>query len=251
MSVPQELPPSTTDPRPPSGIVAPEAPLSTNALLGQPTEIVQPEYDMAWIFKNLDPLYIDHFDVSINDTFGKTLYRYATPTPFTQTTNFDKGKLVTPSTLNWPLAKAAHARYISFDPIIIIKPVKIGDTPVFLDVFFRYQGVVATNEIPSTDDKAYHADHAEIEITNSEPIMIHIPTFWQISKVPNHIDERGKSKPPIYLPDTTMELRIKQPYRPTSLHPDRFECLVFLLPNLSLDSICTFNSYHAPWWMNA
>lgn len=234
----EQLPTSTTDPRKPNAEVPSAPPLSTTATLETPLEAmtITPKISLDYLMKMGLAFFLESFVISANDNIGKLLYTWSMLDPF-------KGMNI--ANAPWPLFDAIYSRFYKMDPVLILRPVKIGDTPVFIDIFQNYQ----KHEQPTNLEKVYLGDNSEIEITDSTPIAIPVGNYWLRDKVHTKHALLAAREPPYYAPRTQITIRVKNQYAPTAVHPDNFSVMVFIKPGLSCQHKEALRGNTKPWFL--
>lgn len=219
----EQLPPSTTDPRRPDGQTPTQPPLSTSAQVG-----TSPSDYKNVIANPLDilagyPIFIDRFVINNVMPIGTLVYQFHTSLFLREIANFRR--------LPWQLITYIFSQRNNFKISLKIIPVKLGEAPVVLDVFFTY------NRNRGLDTfGAYNLDYNEINVTKSEPFDIEIPQFYMVDQINTYgppVTNNVASRPS-YVPNTTINIRTKSPYMPTLMHPPTFECLVFMTLDFQL-----------------
>lgn len=229
------LPASTTDPRKPDGQVPPQPPLSSNALLAIENELPAPAINLDYLIKAGQAFYLDQFEINSTQTVGTVLYTWSMLNPFP-----GFGKPNSP----WPLFDFVHSRHYKMDPYLILLPVKIGDTPVFLDIFQNY--VETPTTLPPLISR-YRGDNAEVEITDSTPIAWKVSNYYPVDTLPTQLEFPTTRDPPILSPRTNITITTKNTYAPTQVHPSSFTVLVFILPRITCKNKTAISSQTGPW----
>lgn len=219
----EQLPPSTTDPRRPDGQTPTQPPLSTSGQVGtSPSDynnVIPNPMDILQGY----PIFIDRFTISNVTPIGTNLYTFNTAQFLSHIESIRR--------MPWQLMPLIFSQRNRFKISLKIIPVKLGEAPVVVDVFFTYnrgRGI--------TGFGAFNLDYNEINITKQEPFDIDLPQFYMIDQINTYgplVPAAVDSRPP-YIPNTNCTIRLKSPYVPTLMHPPSFECLVFMTVNFEL-----------------
>lgn len=227
--------PSTTDPRPPAGDTPATPPLSTASLLATPQEIKVPKVTLDHLIKANEAMLISTFTVNAADTRGTHYFSWSSQDPFPN---------YTAPNIHWALFQHLYSRQYDFDPYLLFKPVKIGDTPTFFDVFMDY---VDSDITTTTDIKKYQNDTAEFEITDETEILLKVPLYKFLTRLPSQTTSPSTRTPPVFAPRTNIRVQSKNVYAPTAVHPQTYSVLVFLLPNLKSFNKVSIHRNTVPW----
>lgn len=209
----QQLEPSTTDPRPPTGQTPTQPPLSLSAQVGTSSQennvLIPTELNFLEGYPIFLPL--KTFEISLTTAMDTELCKLTLADVFAG----QKSRKSTP----FQFRQLLFSRRFFMNVTFLLYPIKVGDTPVTLDVF--------TNYTSGTMDKSlnnYNKDYAEVAITKSEILAVPLPLTWPTGQTFTYYELNQK---PVYAPFTELQIRMKNMYAPTALHPQSFSVLVF------------------------
>lgn len=212
----QQLQPSQTDPRPPTGETPTQPPLSSSSTVGTSPQ-QKPKISgtpMTFLDQYPIPLFDKKFQVTTTTGLNVQLFTY------TIDDLFNSIGLINTVPFQW--RQLIFSRRFTMRASIVFVPVKVSDAPVTFDVFTNYNGEAVAGVAPNNYDK----DYVEINISDSKPFEVPIPMFWLTGSVLTYykMDEK-----PRFRPKTRITIRLKNSYSPTQVHPIKFTVYPFLV----------------------
>lgn len=206
----EQLPISSTDPRPPTGQTPTQPPLSSSSTVGSaPTEEKNqliPMNHMTFLLNQ--PYYMGNFSISSSDPINKSVFDWIFE-DFLQHMSLNR--------IMWQSVPLLFAAQFNLEMELIFQPVKVGDSIVTLDYLWSYD-----RSDPSTgDSNKWQNDWQEIAIVDSKPIAIKVPLFWMMEMITT------STELPFFVPNTRLAVEIKNKYSPPPIHPSAFQVLVF------------------------
>jgi len=231
-------PEPTTQPLPPLETTTTPTPLSIEGVLSEQIMEGNIEQQETPAFSCKNSLYLGKFVITNSQPIGTNIYSFSADYPMGISSNNYYGQPQADGILRqlcpWSLIPVWFSRQCKVDYILAFQPVKVSDSRVTIDSFYRYtQAPISTYNTDAfvNDSVSNFIDDSDGLITNK------IPTYWPTDFVPTRsfrID--GINRPPSYVPKTRMSIFIRSPYVPTLMHPEFFDVLVYLMPLVSIAS---------------
>jgi len=214
MEQPQQLTPSLTEPRPPSGETPTQPPLSLSAQVGTAVSEVSRVKEIGYNFLDGYPIYLPSKSFVIETTTARNhlLMSWTLKDLFKSIDQINK--------IPFQLRDVIFHRRFNASVELILVPIKIGDTPCSIDIFTTYD----SEEVTQTENTIYNKDYIEKTITDTEPFSVPYPMFWIADQVMTYY---RNGLEPMYAPRTRITMRMKNIYNPTALHPPFFKVLAF------------------------
>lgn len=231
---------STTNPAAPTGVTPTEVPLgitSTTTQSGGPVNI-KPSLSKSLMINT--SVYIGKFTITSSTSIGTSVFTFTTKYPLGDFDNRYNNNSQANSTIQyfvpWSLVPAFYSKQCKIEYELEFVPVKVADCRALLDIIYNYDDGVA---MPS-DPLLYLANDTEtIKLdSQNEPLNMVIPQFFMTENIQTDTFRAIKSLAPThreniqpaFLPTTSIEVRIRNPYQPNLTQPTSFEVLVFLKP---------------------
>lgn len=213
---PQLLPPSSTDPRPPTGDTPTQPPLSSSSTVGTaPVEVANKFLPINIAdFHLYQPYYINYFVIRGNLPTNTRIFDLKFEDIFLRRDDHQKGV----AGWIWQYIPMLYSAQCKFEVELVLRPVKVGDSIVTLDYMISYDG-----ETNYTHGNSYDNDWMEVVIQDTQDIVLPIPALWI-----NEMIQCEGQFPPAMIPQTRVLLRIKNPYSTPPIHPDHFSVLAFI-----------------------
>lgn len=228
----------TTQPVAPMAQTTTPTPLSIEGVLS--SQILEANLDIqttpSLTCKN--SLYLGKFSINNTNTIGTNIYSFDAAYPLGKTSNLYYAQPTNDGVLRflcpWSLIPVWFSRQCKVDYTLIFQPVKISDSRVSIDSFYKYTGTAIT----TYNTNAFTNDTVSHYIDDGDGLIINnIPAFWPTDFVPTRgLRISGNNIPPSYIPKTVMTTFIRSPYVPTLMHPDSFDILVYLIPKIMIAS---------------
>lgn len=248
----------TTTPVAPTGITTTEVPLAitgtlTDTLIGRNQIVVdQPLYDpTAWI-------YIDNFVINERTTSGAKLYTWSSDKPlvncFTQSSGSAPATRIQIVPRSLILPQFSRFGRVSWE--VMLKPVKIGDCRVELDIVFSYDKSLGN----TLDKKMFLNDSLHFMVDDpDQPIVFTPPMYWIQNMVTTRMgvpDTSATAVKPASYPSVWANIYQRTRYIPNMIQRPTFVMLVYVRPIVSgLSGFSTSNRLanvgfiSEPYWL--
>jgi len=231
-------PEPTTQPLPPLGTTTTPTPLSIEGVLANQVEEGNLEKQRIPALTCKNSLYLGKFTITNAQPIGTNVFSFSAEYPLGAVSNNYYGQPggdgVYRQLCPWSLIPTWFSRQCKIDYTLAFQPVKVSDSRVTIDSFYRYSQTPVTSYNTDSfvnDTVSNYIDDSDGLITNT------IPTYWPTDFVPTRsFRMAGINQPPSYVPKTRMTTFIRSPYVPTLMHPDSFDVLVYLMPMVSIAS---------------
>lgn len=205
----EQLPPSSTDPRPPTGQTPTQPPLSSSSTVGSsPVETknqIAPLDHMSFMLDK--EFFIEKLEISSSDAINKLVFSWK----FEDFLNF-----MSREEIIWQAVPILFSSQFNIQMELIFHPIKVGDSIVTLDYLWTYE----TSTAPGGSDK-WQNDWQELVFVDSKPISVKVPLFWMMEMITT------SDQLPYFIPYTKLRVEIKNKYAPPPIHPSSFKVLVF------------------------
>lgn len=215
----QQLSPSSTDPRPPTGQTPTQPPLSSSSTVGTTPVEIKNQIDSINIgqFLLMEPFQISDMNISAESLPETIIYQWEFDRLFKFASNQYK--------YIYQMIPLLFSTQFHVELELIFQPIKVGDSIVTVDYLWSYDGKLNN----TTDPDMWQGDWQELVFENSEPISIKVPLYWLMDMIPTQVKD-----PPHFRPRTKLVVKIKNQYSPPPIHPDSFKILVFMKFNKCL-----------------
>jgi hypothetical protein len=228
----------TTQPLPPLETTTTPTPLSIEGLLSEQVLEANLEIQETPSLSCKNSLYLGKFRISNSQPIGTQIYSFDASYPLGSSSNLYYNQPTADGVLRqlcpWSLIPVWFSRQCKLDYTLVFQPVKVSDSRVTIDSFYRY----TQTRISTYNTDAFVNDTVSNFIDDSDGLITNnIPTYWCTDFVPTRsFRMSGTNIPPSYIPKTFMTTFIRSPYVPTLMHPDSFDVLVYLIPIVSIAS---------------
>lgn len=227
---------STSNPAPPTGVTPTEVPLGITGTTSQTLSPPNIIYKEPILFNLNESIYYGKFRIDKSYVSGLKVFEWQALYPLG---NFDNpynmgntnGRYV--YTVPWSLLTAFYSKQCKVDWLMNFTFVKVSDCRVSLDLIFNYNGLSKNTLDPlSLSNDSYHVSVD----SQDDNFSFEIPQFWLTNNVQTDsgaiflTPSTGETIQPAYLPQTVLDVFIRNPYQPNMLQPDFFDVLVTLQP---------------------
>uniref|UniRef100_A0AAU8JQ21 Structural protein 2 n=1 Tax=Chipolycivirus sp. TaxID=2809300 RepID=A0AAU8JQ21_9VIRU len=229
-------PPLTTQPLPPLETTTTPTPLSIEGVLSEQVIEANKEEQSTPSFSCKNSLYLGKFSINNNSLIGTNVYEFDASFPLGKVDNKYYSQPLNNGILRmlcpWSLIPVWFSRQCKIDYTLVFQPVKISDSRVSIDSFYRYSEL----EITTYNTDAFVNDSVSNYIDDGDGLIFNqIPLYWPTDFVPTRAFRMSnQNRPPSFLPKTRMTTFIRSPYVPTLMHPNSFDVLVYLIPMISV-----------------
>jgi len=232
---------STTNPPAPTGVTPTEVPLGISGTMSEVINPVNIPRVPQTIFNLNHGMFLTEFAVHSNMGTGTKVFHWSSFDPFAHNNlyNLTLGPVETPKLLiPWDLVLPFYSRQCKIDWVLKFTPVKISDCRCSLDFILNYGNTsrnfpVDPNQIPLlTSNDTFHKQFDD----QDDPFEIVIPMFWVTNNVQTQksiyhlIDDSRHYLKPAYLPETALDVFIRNRYQPNQLQTLDFKIVVELFP---------------------
>jgi len=229
----------TTFPNPPSGQLNPEVPLGVSSTL---VETPVPLDNLPFDEKNLNQLqwvYAGRFTISDSDNIGKDLFNWNSYRPFGEHWSSDIDIHGARIYLPQAMKEAYFATFSNIEWMIKYEPIKVTDSRVEVVQLYNFDGNIDAGELQfgNAETSSYNFENVQFTFDSPHKVVILIPPLYQmVTKLSNNdsirIDTDGQVTQyvPIFLPTTSLSLKLKSRFVHNNLQPPNFEVNVWVYP---------------------
>jgi hypothetical protein len=137
----------------------------------------------------------------------------------------------------WQLITAFYSRMSKIEWTLNLKPIKVADCRVSLDVIFTYENYKPLTSLLSARALNNDSVHKQLDDTDDN-LSIDIPMHFMTDNVSTYSHRvlisggAPENVNSCFLPTTNAEFFIRNPYQNSQIQPDKFSVLVTLKPKV-------------------